>query len=608
MLHPTRIRDLEMKQFNKSIEQKNERRENRMLLTLFILLASSFVFSACEKDNKESEIELPEYITLSKDLLGDHFDFAVLGKDGTGYFYKYQDDNPNIPKQLLTWNGDKGIVDLVINFDEVGLPKNILSEDFTVILGNYYGNIFDAVVITKDGKTHVFENTETDLNWDEYLYELGTGTKSTVLTRSFLGLSSNTLKWIGTGLNAVSCAFGNFLGCMSFVIDIGQAVGLFELPGADILVNYVGFLTCSGADVIGCFASIVGILSYDAEMRNNSATEYIKTGENILASNTDGTVSERALSVFVSGSDVYAAGYESRNVLRDGFYNTVYSVAKLWKNGVAQNLSDGTTVKTSASSVYVSDGDVYVAGHEIIGNKRIAVLWKNGVMQRLTDGSAWEVASSVFVSGNDVYVVTGHPPGGSSSNAVAALWKNGIHQNLSNRGDQPFSVFVSGNNVYVAGKGFWQSAMLWTNGVVQTLNSAAEAYSVCTSGSDVYVAGVRYYYDNQYSTATLWKNGVAQSLTSTNVNKFASANSVYVSGNNVYVAGHVIGTSGYSNSYRAVLWKNGLGIYLSTNTSFATSVYVSGNDVYIAGYESNDNIIGQFSNSIAKLWKIAETQ
>src|SRR5690606_21748165 len=100
-------------------------------------------------------------------------------------------------------------------------------------------------------------------------------------------------------------------------------------------------------------------------------------------------------------------------------------------------------------SVYVSGSDVYVAGYVNNGTKRVATLWKNGVAQDLaeaTEGMIFVSANSVYVSGNDVYVAgyVGH---------IATLWKNGVAEDLSNRttNSQANSVYVSGSDVYVAG-------------------------------------------------------------------------------------------------------------------------------------------------------------
>src|SRR5690606_31364312 len=75
--------------------------------------------------------------------------------------------------------------------------------------------------------------------------------------------------------------------------------------------------------------------------------------------------------------------------------NGTYKVAKIWKNGVAQDLTDGSTL-AFAYSVFVSGSDVYVSGSESNGTNHDAKLWKNGIAQDLTNNSIAE-AVSVFV-------------------------------------------------------------------------------------------------------------------------------------------------------------------------------------------------------------------
>jgi hypothetical protein len=130
---------------------------------------------------------------------------------------------------------------------------------------------------------------------------------------------------------------------------------------------------------------------------------------------SDGTNDAFVTSLYVSGNDVYIVGNEK-------------SAAKIWKNGEAQKLSNG--IESSANSVFVSGNDVYVAGYEQnVGERAVAVLWKNGEAQKLTDGKFFAEANSVFVSGSDVYVV-GYE-GTKDEKFYAMLWKNGKAKKLT---------------------------------------------------------------------------------------------------------------------------------------------------------------------------------
>ena len=78
----------------------------------------------------------------------------------------------------------------------------------------------------------------------------------------------------------------------------------------------------------------------------------------------------------------------------------IINVIKLWKNGVAQNLTDESN-SVSIRSVFVAGNDVYVAGHESNEEKTIAKLWKNGRAQNYTDGTNHAGDYSVYVSDNN---------------------------------------------------------------------------------------------------------------------------------------------------------------------------------------------------------------
>jgi len=138
---------------------------------------------------------------------------------------------------------------------------------------------------------------------------------------------------------------------------------------------------------------------------------------------------DEASSVFVSGNDVYVAGSYDAGTLVPGTNDRKWN-ACIWKNGVRQDLNTGRG-SSNALSVAVSGNDVYVVGDND-ANAQLrggAALWKNGVLQNLKDADDTEVYA-VFVFGDDVYV------GGSGKNdkyLQSIVWKNGsIYQRLNN--------------------------------------------------------------------------------------------------------------------------------------------------------------------------------
>ena len=223
-----------------------------------------------------------------------------------------------------------------------------------------------------------------------------------------------------------------------------------------------------------------------------------------------------ANSIFVSASDdIYIAGQE--------FYGGIGTIAKVWKNGTATPL---TTKAGAAHSVFVSGADVYVAGWEETATETNAKVWKNGVATILGTEGQKSLARAVFVSGGVVYVAGQYWNG---STYIVQVWKNGVAEDIDPEsiGSEPTSIFVDNGNVYVTGHqvvdGVYK-AVLWKNGSGTLLLSsgASEAASVYVHEGDVYVAGWETNNDGKL-VAMLWKNGEGTPLATD-----AFANSVFV--------------------------------------------------------------------------------
>lgn len=176
--------------------------------------------------------------------------------------------------------------------------------------------------------------------------------------------------------------------------------------------------------------------------------------------------------------------------------------ACFWKNDTVHALL--TDVFSEATSIFISENDIYIAGW-ISGNVARAAYWKNGYSVPLGSSSNLSQANSIFVSGTEVYVAgsvyVGDPVHGQWT---AFYWKNGVGVHLPAEMTAAFatSVFVNGNDVYVAGYEYtvprnsnekpFGYARFWKNGIPFNLNdgsSPAYAKSIFISSSDVYVAG-----------------------------------------------------------------------------------------------------------------------
>jgi len=242
----------------------------------------------------------------------------------------------------------------------------------------------------------------------------------------------------------------------------------------------------------------------------------------------------RGYAVFVSGGDVHVAGE-----VQDGDHETY---AMHWKNGAALALGDGGTY-SYARDMFVSGDDVYIAGS---WEGFYPTLWVNGERRILGGSTSFGAAYAVFVSGADVYV-------GGNDTYGGAIWKNGVRRGVGAGGRYACvqSIFVSGEDVYAAVFDWvgHDRAWLYKNGEFTLLGEYASPSSVAVSGGDVYVLGNE---TTNKEIPVVWKNGVKQPLTDGSMN--AWGNSMAVSGGDVYVTGSRSTGSGPSIP---TLWING---------------------------------------------------
>lgn len=263
----------------------------------------------------------------------------------------------------------------------------------------------------------------------------------------------------------------------------------------------------------------------------------------VAQSLTDGVRFAEVMALAVSGSDVYAGGYEENAAGK--------MVAKIWKNGVAMALTDGAR-NANVKSLAISGADVYAAGYEASpSGKSFARIWKNGIATALTDGTQYAAANGIALSGADV-LATGYEVE-PSGKYVAKSWKNSVATSLADgtQNSVAESVAVSGSDVYICG--YLNDAMgrsgatVWKNGIPTTFSEGGTTRSLALSGADVHVAGT-----TNWNAMVLWKNGVATLLT--NGSPWAEGNGVAVSGNDVYAVGEVMDSAG---NWIGKLWKNG---------------------------------------------------
>ena len=258
---------------------------------------------------------------------------------------------------------------------------------------------------------------------------------------------------------------------------------------------------------------------------------------------SDGRIPNIISSVSVYEGKIYISGTKREAAGSVSWHTAMVGILQPKLNGSHERAQEPILMETTDNSfgrgVFVSDGDVYVVGHEIIklpnnSNYYRAVSWKNGKRQYLSNNEIGEqYAYSVYVSGNDMYAA--------GDGYRATVWKGNIDWRYQAApqyltmpsglfGTNANSVFVSGNDVYVAGKAEGKPA-LWKNGESQTIeceHGTGVLYSVYVSGNDAYALGL------DANDKVLWKNGVKHMVYHEATNALSS---LFVYDGDIYVGG-----------------------------------------------------------------------
>lgn len=137
----------------------------------------------------------PEYIAVYGETGADDIECAVLGLDGTVMYYHQNDSVPEMISKISKFNNYTNEIEFVVNFDDEGRVSNILTQEMTIVLGNYHDNLVDAMIFTADGERMIIKDVDY-------------GSLSALMTKSPSGIEIANLvvSGVATGLEIAAIA------------------------------------------------------------------------------------------------------------------------------------------------------------------------------------------------------------------------------------------------------------------------------------------------------------------------------------------------------------------------------------------------------------------
>ncbi|MDR3245768.1 MAG: hypothetical protein LBT50_04980 [Prevotellaceae bacterium] len=132
----------------------------------FLMACTLLTITTCNKQDEEDTkpivdnpdgglTEKPEepdadYVYVDGSIVEDmgEWDAAIFGKDGTDYYYKFQENN--LPKEFVLLDRNNKAILALTRFYSDGLPSVMTDGEYTLLFLNYRGNRFDLVLLHQE--------------------------------------------------------------------------------------------------------------------------------------------------------------------------------------------------------------------------------------------------------------------------------------------------------------------------------------------------------------------------------------------------------------------------------------------------------------------------
>lgn len=268
---------------------------------------------------------------------------------------------------------------------------------------------------------------------------------------------------------------------------------------------------------------------YDPYNANNGVVYSFRIGEEAKfrrVVHSDVVGNSTASGIAYSNGHVYTSGFDSPGFDRRALY---------WADGKKHELTDGST-DALAYCIAADGDDVYVGGYiqsKDFKKEGAAVIWKNGVAQKLTDVGVLAKVNRIVIENGHVYAAGAYRDQIKETSWQGAMWVDGeLTLFTAPAGVEIGGLYVKDGKWTVNGQMTMSdkriTACNWhSDGSVEELTPKGElcqGLGIAVNGDDTYTLTSEYFLDyttyEEYTKGHLWKNGEEVKLELGNSNDY----------------------------------------------------------------------------------------
>jgi len=161
-------------------------------------------------NNVWNKFNLTTPYVLLEGNFGGNIDNPIMGADGSARYFKYKNNNPNLPEQYLIYDGTEETPTLSISFNQDGMPKRYVAADGTTFFVNgYNGNTCNGLLLTTSGNLYPVDDITFDNILNEFTHDFAQKWAEKIISKAIEKALSGQMPDATIILEVLQDAFGD---------------------------------------------------------------------------------------------------------------------------------------------------------------------------------------------------------------------------------------------------------------------------------------------------------------------------------------------------------------------------------------------------------------